>query len=103
MRRRAPRVPKRAAPLAALLVAACAAPGTSSPRDPAPVFTRRWWPYTPEELNRDVIDCADAARLELAAEEARWLEPEDALRRILYARTASCMEQRGWVRIRVVR
>ena len=104
MRRRAARVRGRAAPLAALLVAACAAPpGASSPADPAPAFTRRWSPYTPEERNRDVIECADAARLELSAEEARWLEPRDVLRQTLFARTVRCMEQRGWVRLREVR
>ncbi len=103
MRRRARRVRERAAPLAALLVAACAAPGASSPGDPAPAFTQRWRPYTPEERNRDVIGCADAARLELTAEEALWPEPADLLRQTLFARTVSCMEQRGWIRLREVR
>lgn len=87
-----------AVPLAALS-AACATSGASIPGEPGPVFTRRWSPYTPEDLNRDVIECADAARRELAEDPARWLEAGDVLRQSLYAHTSTCMEQRGWVRI----
>jgi hypothetical protein len=86
--------------LAALILAACASSGARAPRDPAPAFTRRWAPYAPEDLNRDVIECADAARRELAEDAASWLEPGDVLRSSLHARTSACMEQRGWVRIR---
>jgi hypothetical protein len=94
------RLRRAAAPLAALGLAACASSGARAPGEPAPAFTRQWGPYTPEDLNRDVIECADAARRELAEDAARWLEPGDVLRSSLHARTSACMEQRGWVQIR---
>lgn len=90
----------RALCLVALGLAACASSTPRAAGEPAPLFTRRWGPYTPEELNRDVIQCAETARQTLAGEPERWAEPREALRRELYARTGSCMERRGWQRIR---
>lgn len=84
----------------ALWAAACAASGPRAPRQPAPLFTRHWAPYTPEDLNRDVIQCAETARQTLAGEPEGWAEPAEELRRQLYTRTAACMERRGWQRIR---
>lgn len=84
------------APIAALAAAACASPGSRAAEEPPPSFTRGWRAYTPEELNRDVVACAEAARTSLAADAARWREPDATLRRALHERTTACMEQRGW-------
>jgi hypothetical protein len=85
--------------LVALGLAACASSAPRASVEPAPLFTRRWSPYTPEELNRDVIQCAETARQTLAGEPELWSESSEELRRDLYARTGACMERRGWQRI----
>jgi hypothetical protein len=83
-------------PLAALLAGACSSAGSGDALRPAPVFTRSWSPYTPEELNRDVVACAEEARSSLAQEAGSEPASGPRLRRALHERTAACMEQRGW-------
>jgi hypothetical protein len=87
-------------PLVALLSGACTSTGSEGAVRPAPTFTR-WNPYTAEDLNRDIVVCAEESRSSLTAE----LGPEPPapgpeLRRALHERTAACMQRRGWKEVR---
>lgn len=84
------------AAVVASLAAACAASPPGPETGPPPAYTRSWSPYTPEDLNRDVVECADAARVGLAAE--GWIldASRAELRGAFRARATACMEQRGW-------
>lgn len=84
---------------AALLAGACATAGSDADREPAPAFTRVWSPYTPEQLSRDVVTCAEEARARLVAELGAEPPGPAELRRGLHERTAACMQQRGWRRL----
>ena len=86
-------------PLAALLASACATSGSGSDARPAPVFTRAWRPYTPEERSRDVVGCAEEARSQLTAQADSEPVSAPALRRALFERTVTCMQRRGWKEI----
>ena len=82
----------------ALALAACAgcasgpAPGEVTPR-----FTLLR-PYTPEELNRDVVECSERAKEELVARESLWTQEPGAQRQALFESTTWCMRERGWRR-----
>jgi hypothetical protein len=88
---------RRSSALALLCAcAACAGPGASVPESPAPVFVRERGIWAPEDLHRDVGECADAARAELTAEPV-WLESErGAAAAELRRRVVACMGERGW-------
>jgi uncharacterized protein (DUF849 family) len=85
---------------AALLASACAATGSEETRRPPPAFTRAWSPYTPEQLNRDVVDCAEESRNELTPADGAPPPAAEELRRALHERIAACMRQRGWKELR---
>jgi hypothetical protein len=81
------------------LGAACATAGpTPDPRG-APLYTRSWSPYSPEELNRDVVECADQTRTAVSRESWILEATRTQLRGTFEARTTACMEQRGWTRV----
>lgn len=83
--------------LAALLACGCAFSGTSAVEAPPPTYTRSWRAYTPEELNRDVVECAEGARSSLEQELPGSSRAK--LRLALRDRTTACMEKRGWTRV----
>jgi hypothetical protein len=81
---------------AALAATGCAPAGDAAPEAAAPLFVRVWGVWTPEELNRDVVECAEHSRMTLLSEDWIATQPPAALRRVLRERTIACMESRGW-------
>jgi len=90
----------RRLPVLALLVVACAGCAgseASAPEGGPPLlFVRTRGVWAPEELNRDVSECAEAAREAVLADPKQLGAPPGTARRALRDQVVVCMDGRGW-------